>query len=70
MSQPITIRVPAELSEWLASEAKRTGVSPGKLVRDHLAKAKAEAVGKPFMHLAGRIKGPKNLSERKGYAKA
>ena len=70
MSNPLTIRIPSELSDWLANEAKRAGVSPGKLVRDQLAKAKAEAGGKPFMQLAGRIKGPKNLSQRKGYAKA
>lgn len=70
MSQPITVRVPAEISDWLASEAKRTGVSQGKIVRDQLAKAKAEAGGKPFMKLAGAIKGPKSLSQRKGFSKA
>ncbi len=70
MSQPLTIRIPAALSTWIASEAKRAGVSPGKIVRDQLAKAKAEKSSKPFMQLAGRIKGPKNLSQRKGYSKA
>ena len=70
MSQPITIRVPAELSDWLITEAKRTGVSQGKIVRDQLMKAKTEAGGKSFMQLAGAIKGPKNLSQRNGFAKA
>lgn len=70
MSQPITIRVPTEISEWLAAEAARSGVSQGKIVRDQLAKAKAESGGKPFMKLAGTIKGPKNLSQRKGFTTA
>ncbi len=70
MSQPITIRMPAELADWLVSEAKRTGVSQGKIIRDRLEKAKADAGGKPFMKLAGTIKGPKNLSQRKGFSKA
>lgn len=70
MSQPITIRVPDELSDWLVAEARRTGVSQGKIVRDQLVRAKAESGGKPFMKLAGAVKGPKNLSQRKGFAKS
>lgn len=70
MSQPITIRVPDELSDWLVAEARRAGVSQGKIVRDQLMKAKAEAGGMPFMKLAGAIKGAKNLSQRKGFSKA
>lgn len=62
--------MPDELADWLVSEAKRTGVSQGKIIRDRLEKAKADAGGKPFMNLAGSIKGPKNLSQRKGFSKA
>lgn len=55
---------------WLASEAKRAGVSPGKIARDHLEKAKAKKSVRLFMQVAGRINGPKNLSRRKGYSAA
>jgi 2,3-bisphosphoglycerate-independent phosphoglycerate mutase len=48
----------------------KIGVSQGKIVRDQLMKAKTDAGGKPFMKLAGVIKGPKNLSQRKGFSKA
>lgn len=68
MSNPITVRLPDELSSWLASEAARTGVSQGKIVRDQLEKAKAGSGGKTFMRLAGTVKGPRNLSQRKGFA--
>ncbi len=70
MSNPITIRIPEELSSWLADEAARTGVSQGKIVRDQLEKAKAGSGGKPFMRLAGSVKGPRNLSQRKGFSKS
>ena len=70
MSNPITIRVPDELAAWLATEAARTGVSQGKIIRDQLEKARAEHGGKAFMRLAGTVKGPANLSQRKGFSKA
>ena len=68
MSNPITVRLPEELSSWLADEAARTGVSQGKIVRDQLEKAKAGSGGTTFMRLAGTVKGPRNLSQRKGFA--
>jgi hypothetical protein len=70
MNQAITIQVPAELSEWLDTEAKRSGVSQGKFVRDQLLKARSETHSKKFMKLAGTVNGPKNLSQRKGFSNA
>jgi len=70
MSRAITIRIPEDLFMWLASEAKRAGVSPGKIARDHLEKAKAKKSVRLFMQVAARINGPKNLSRRKGYSAA
>ena len=68
MSNPLTVRIPEELSSWLAHEAARTGLSQGKIVRDQLEKAKAASGNKTFMRLAGTVKGPRNLSRRKGFA--
>ena len=70
MSHPLTIRIPEELSQWLADEAERSGVSQGKIVRIQLEKARAEAATKPFMRLAGTVKGPRGLSQRKGFSKS
>jgi hypothetical protein len=68
MSQTISIRLNKELSVWLAGEARRAGVSQGRIVRDQLEKARNSAGSQAFMRHAGTVKGPKNLSERKGYA--
>ena len=69
MSQTITVRLDKELSSWLEETAARTGISQGQLVREQLKKAKSAKTEKPFMRLAGSIKGlPRNLSQRKGYS--
>ena len=70
MSNPLTVRLPEELLSWLAAEAARTGVSQGTIVRDQLEKAKAGSGSKPFMRLAGTVKGQKNLSQCKGFSKS
>ena len=71
MSHTITIRLNKELAEWLAETAKRTGLPQGKVVRDQLEKAKAGADDRPYMRLAGSIRGlPKDLSRRKGFSRS
>ena len=70
MSHTITIRLNKDLAEWLADTAERTGVPQGKLVRDHLEKAKASAGNRPYMRLAGKLRGlPRDLSKRKGFSR-
>jgi hypothetical protein len=69
MSHTIAIRLPKELAEWLEETAARAGVSQGKVIRDQLERARANARTQSFMRLAGVIKGPRGLSARKGYAK-
>lgn len=70
MSHSITIRLNEELAEWLAETAKRTGVPLDKLVREQLEKAKASSETKPYMRLAGCLKGlPRDLSQRKGFSR-
>ncbi len=66
MGQTITVRLTPELAEWLEETAGRTGVSQGKIVRDELARARAGA-SRPFMRLAGAVRGPRDLSGRKGF---
>jgi len=39
-------------------------------VREQLEKARAASGQRPFMRLAGTIHGPRNLSQRKGFAKS
>jgi Ribbon-helix-helix protein, copG family len=69
MSHTITIRLNKELAGWLEETAAQTGVSQGQLVRDQLEKARTKSGAKPFMRLAGAIRGlPKNLSTRKGFS--
>ena len=68
MGKTITIRLGKELATWLVDVAARTGVSQGRIVRDQLERAKASE-SQPFLRLAGRIRGPKDLSSRKGFSR-
>jgi hypothetical protein len=70
MSHTITIRLGKELAEWLESAAAKAGVSQGQIVRDTLERAKARHGSQPFMRLAGIVRGPKDLSSRKGFSKS
>lgn len=67
MSDTLTVRLTKELAAWLEQTAAETGVSQGKLVRDQLERAKAAASTQTFMRLAGAVRGPRDLSERKGF---
>jgi len=70
MSQAITVQLSDELAAWLAETAERTGVPQDRIIREQLEKAKAAKADKPFMRLAGSMKGlPKDLSTRKGYSR-
>ena len=40
--------------------------SPGKIARDQLERAKAGSPRQSFMRLAGSVRGPRELSSRKG----
>ena len=58
-----------QLAAWLAATAERTGLSQGRIVREQLEKAKASGGGRAFMRLAGSIRGPRDLSSRKGFSR-
>jgi predicted transcriptional regulator len=70
MSHTITVRLNKELSGWLEETAARTGLSQGHIVREQLERAKSAKAQKPFMRLAGSLRGlPRDLSQRKGYSR-
>lgn len=69
MSQTITIRLTKALAEWLEETSKTTGLSQGRIIRDQLERSKAAASGKAFLRLAGAVRGPKDLSSRKGFSR-
>jgi hypothetical protein len=68
MSHTITVRLGKDLAAWLEDTATRTGVAQGQIVREHLQKAKAARGNRPFMRLAGAVRGPRTLSRRKGFS--
>jgi hypothetical protein len=68
MGHTITVRLDPELAAWLAETAARSGVSQGKIVRDQLEKARASEGHQGFMRLAGKVRGAKDLSRRKGFS--
>jgi predicted transcriptional regulator len=70
MSQTITVRLTKELAAWLEQVAARTGLSQGRIIRDQLERAKADSSGQAFMRLAGSVRGPRDLSSRKGFSRS
>jgi hypothetical protein len=70
MSHTITIRLTKELAAWLEDTASSTGVSQGRIVREQLERARAGGVERPFMRLAGSVKGAPDLSSRKGFSRS
>jgi hypothetical protein len=68
MSHRLTIRLDRELADWLEEQSRKTGLSQGKIVREQLERARARG-GQRFMQLAGTVRGPRNLSQRKGFSR-
>jgi hypothetical protein len=69
MSQTITVRLTKELAAWLEETSAKSGRPQGQIIRDELNRARTSADGKPFMRLAGKMTGPKDLSKRKGFSR-
>ena len=69
MSHTITVRLDDELAHWLEAEARRTGVSQGRIVRSQLERARVVGPTRTFMRLAGTVRGPRDLSRRKGFSR-
>lgn len=68
MSNTISVRLPGDLAEWLDNASRKAGVPKGKIVRDQLELAR-KSEHRPFLRLAGSIKGAKDLSSRKGFSR-
>jgi predicted transcriptional regulator len=68
MSHTITVRLDPELAKWLEEEARRTGVAQGRIIREQLERARGRTA-QGFMRLAGTVRGPKDLSRRKGFTR-
>jgi hypothetical protein len=68
MGHTITVRLDKDLAAWLEEESRKTGVPQGRIIREQLERAKAGA-GQSFMRLAGAVRGPRDLSRRKGFAR-
>lgn len=69
MSQTLTIRLTKELASWLAELSARTGQSQSRIVREQLERARAGSANRTFMRLAGSVRGPSDLSSRKGFSR-
>ena len=61
--------LPDELARWVEEKSQASGRSKGSLVKEALELIQVKEV-KPFMRLAGKVKGTSDLSSRKGFSKA
>jgi predicted DNA-binding protein len=69
MSTTLSIRLPDELARWVEEKSQASGRSKGSLVKEALELIQVKEA-KPFMRLAGKVKGTSDLSSRKGFSKA
>ena len=69
MSHTLSIRLTEELATWLSETSRRTGLPAGRIVREQLEKARAEAPSELVLRFAGKIAGPADLSSRKGFSR-
>jgi hypothetical protein len=69
MSHTVTVRLNKELAAWLEAVAAETGLSQGQIIRDQLDRARSSRSGKSFLRLAGSLRGPRDLSSRKGFSR-
>ena len=69
MSKTLTLRLPPDLAKWLAEAAREGGTSRGRLIRTQLERARESSASQPFMRLAGVVRGPHDLSSRKGFSR-
>jgi hypothetical protein len=69
MSHTVTVRLTKELAQWLEETSAKTGVPQGRIIRDQLERARRGSATRPFLKLAGVVKGPADLSSRKGFSK-
>jgi len=67
----LTIRLTDELLDWLKETSRSTGIPIGRLVREQLEAARAEAGKQRFLRHAGAITGgAKDVSSRKGFSRS
>jgi predicted transcriptional regulator len=69
MGHTITVRLTEDLARWLDDAARRSGVPQGRIVREALEKARAASARQSFLRLAGTVRGPRDLSTRKGFSR-
>jgi metal-responsive CopG/Arc/MetJ family transcriptional regulator len=69
MSKTVTVRLTKELAAWLDQASKRSGMARGRIIRDQLEKARDGGSERSFMRLAGAVRGARDLSTRKGFAR-
>jgi predicted transcriptional regulator len=69
MGHTLTVRLSDELAAWLQEVSEQAGVPQGKIVRDQLEKARTRDARKGYMRLAGTVRGPHDLSSRKGFSR-
>jgi len=70
MSNTITVRLKPDLAQWLEETARISGAPKGRIIREHLEAAREKSRKSPdFSQIIGCVEGPRDLSERKGYAR-
>lgn len=70
MGHTISVRLGQELADWLEESARKAGVPQGRIVREQLEKAREASQRQAFLRLAGTVRGPRDLSSRKGFSRS
>jgi hypothetical protein len=67
MRNTLTLRLSEDLRRWLEDESRATKLPMGRIVRDHLDRARLRKACQPFLELAGAIDGKRGLSRKRGF---
>jgi len=70
MNRTITIRLTEALATWLEQASKRSGVPRSRIIREQLDKVRKRGGEQSFMRLAGTVRGARDRSVRKGFARS
>ena len=71
MRDTLTVRLPDDLSEALAHEARQSGVSKGEIVRQAIAdRLQRTGAASVMARHVGVMRGPVDLSTNKAYRRA
>jgi len=68
MGTRVSVRISRDALSWLEETSRRTGKSKAAIVRSAIEAARNRSLPRRFLRLIGSVRGPRDLSQRAGFA--